>query len=69
MDGANCAISFQDKEMYLQSRGHYLTGGAREKHFDLFKAFAAKYRNELYNLLREKYIMYGEWLYSKHTIF
>jgi hypothetical protein len=35
VDGANAAISFSpDGQMLLQSRGHYLTGGEREKHFN-----------------------------------
>ena len=34
-DGANCAISFDcNGEIWLQSRGHYLTGGYRERHFN-----------------------------------
>ena len=38
MDGTNVAISFQDTgEMLLQSRGHFLTEGVREKHFSLFR--------------------------------
>lgn len=69
VDGANCAISFEDLDLLLQSRGHYLTGGQREKHFDLFKTFANEYIVGLYDLLRQKYIMYGEWLFAKHTIF
>ena len=32
-DGANSAVSFDaDGELLLQSRGHYLTGGYRERH-------------------------------------
>ena len=38
IDGANSAISFTDEgELRLQSRGHFLVGGAREKHYDLMK--------------------------------
>ena len=38
-DGANAGISVgPDGQLRLQSRGHYLTGGAREKHFDRFKS-------------------------------
>ena len=33
MDGANCAISFDDHDMLLQSRGHYLTGGMCTRHW------------------------------------
>ncbi len=70
MDGANSGISFSDTgELLLQSRGHYLTGGPREKHFSLFKTWANRYRNELYELLGSRYLMYGEWLYAKHTVF
>jgi hypothetical protein len=70
MDGANSAISFSDDgNLLLQSRGHYLSGGPREKHFTLFKSWANRYRPELQTLLGTRYIMYGEWLYAKHTIF
>ena len=70
MDGANVAISFRDTgEMLLQSRGHFLTGGVREKHFSLFKQWAYNLANKLYLVLGNRYILYGEWLYAKHTIF
>ncbi|MCP4133122.1 MAG: RNA ligase family protein [bacterium] len=70
MDGANCGVSFSSQgELMLQSRGHYLTGGAREKHFNLFKTWATTHQRELEELLQDRYIMYGEWLYAKHTIF
>ncbi len=70
LDGANCAVSFSPEgEMLLQSRGHFLTGGYREKHFNLFKAWTAAKRDELFDALDVRYIMYGEWLYAKHTVF
>lgn len=69
VDGANSGISFEDYKMHLQSRGHYLTGGYREKHFDLFKAFAAEHISALWELLKEKYIMYGEWMYGLHSVY
>jgi hypothetical protein len=70
MDGANAAISFTpDGKLLLQSRGHYLTGGAREKHFNLFKQWAHTHAHTLWTVLGEHYIMYGEWLYARHTIF
>ncbi|MDP4143550.1 MAG: RNA ligase family protein [Bacillota bacterium] len=70
VDGANCGISF-DKEgnMFLQSRGHYLNGGYGEKQFSLFKTWANCYRYALNSLLGDRYILYGEWLYAKHTVF
>lgn len=70
MDGANSAISFSPEgELRLQSRGHYLSGGPREKHFDLLKTWGQRYSAELRQLLGIRYIMYGEWLFAKHTIF
>lgn len=70
VDGANCAISFSESgEPLLQSRGHFLTGGYRERHYDLLKVFAASHKAELYELLGKKYIMYGEWLYAKHKVY
>jgi hypothetical protein len=70
LDGANSAISFDgDGAMLLQSRGHYLTGGAREAHFAPLKAWAAGHRDALWEILGSRYIMYGEWLYAKHTVY
>ena len=70
MDGANSGISFTDwGELRLQSRGHYLTGGPREKHFNLFKTWGNVHAPKLWELLGKRYIMYGEWLYAKHTVF
>ena len=43
--------------------------GLREKHFDLFKAWANTFAAQLWELLGARYVMYGEWLYAKHTVF
>ncbi|GAA2599644.1 RNA ligase family protein [Dactylosporangium fulvum] len=70
LDGANAAISFDaGGTLLLQSRGHYLTGGPREKQFAPFKAWAAGVQYELRPILQDRYIVYGEWLYAKHTVF
>lgn len=70
LDGANCALSFSaDGTLLLQSRGHYLTGGGRERHFALFKTWAAAHAQALHAVLGQRFVMYGEWLYAKHTIF
>ena len=70
MDGANSAISFDaDGQLLLQSRGHYLTGGPRERHFALFKQWAGTLAGALWERLGSRYVMYGEWLYAKHTVF
>ena len=69
-DGANSAISFDhDYSLLLQSRGHYLTGGNREKHFNLLKQWASIHKEAFLEVLGGRYIMYGEWVYAKHTIY
>lgn len=70
MDGANSAISFDaDGRLWLQSRGHFLTGGAREKHFNALKPWAHSNADALRERLGSRYVMYGEWLYAKHTVY
>ncbi len=69
-DGANSAVSFDlDGALLLQSRGHYLTGGYRERHYNLMKQWAMAHRDQFYDLLGTRYVMYGEWMYAKHTVF
>ena len=69
-DGANSAVSFdKNGELLLQSRGHYLTGGYRERHYNLMKQWAMIHRDAFYRVLGTRYIMYGEWMYAKHTVF
>ena len=70
IDGANTAVSFTDEgELRLQSRGHFLTGGYRERHYNLLKQWGAVHKERLYGVLGHRYIMYGEWMYAKHTIY
>ena len=70
LDGSNAGISFDaDGTLVLQSRGHVLTGGPRERQFDLFKRWASSHRESLQGILGSRYLMYGEWLYARHTIF
>ena len=70
IDGANTAISFTDNgELRLQSRGHFLTGGYRERHYNLLKQWGAVHKERLHDVLGDRYVMYGEWMYAKHTIY
>ena len=60
-DGANSAVSFSaDGELLLQSRGHYLTGGYRERHFNLMKQWAAVHKDVFYRVLGSRYISSAE---------
>ncbi|KAF1054305.1 MAG: hypothetical protein GAK43_00971 [Stenotrophomonas maltophilia] len=70
LDGANTAISFSAAgELRLQSRGHYLTGGGRERQFNLFKQWAVAHETWLLERLEDRYVLYGEWLHKKHSVF
>jgi hypothetical protein len=70
LDGANAAVSFDaGGGLRLQSRGHLLTGGRRERHFALLKAWATAHQGSLRARLGARYVVFGEWLYAKHTLF
>jgi len=70
VDGANAALRFDEAgRLHLQSRGHFLTGGGRERHFDLFKRWATAHQARLFEVLGARFVVFGEWVYAKHTIF
>ena len=70
IDGANSGLSFSKSGVLrLQSRGHYLTGGGRERHFSLFKTWANTHSAAFHKALGSRFIMYGEWAYAKHTCY
>lgn len=69
LDGANVGISFTSGgELLLQSRGHYLVGGGRERQFAPFKQWAAAHEALLLGVLEDRYVMYGEWMFAKHSV-
>lgn len=70
LDGANAALSFDEAgQLLLQSRGHYLVGGAKEKQFGLFKRWAAAHEHCFLERLEDRYVMYGEMMAKKHSVF
>lgn len=73
LDGANAALSFStDGSLLLQSRGHYLQleqMGRRERQFNAFKQWAQAHEAALMRRLDDRYVMYGEWLFAKHSVF
>jgi hypothetical protein len=70
MDGANCGVSFDEGlALQLQSRGHFLTGGPRERQFDILKQWTGALTDRLLDALADRFVMYGEWLYAKHTVY
>lgn len=70
MDGANVGIRFAPAgRLVLQSRGHTLAGGPRERPFALFKQWATACAGPLADRLADRFLLYGEWLHAKHTVY
>lgn len=72
VDGANAGISFDsDANLQLQCRGHYLVGGSSptETQFNLFKQWGATHQDALFDVLGDRYLLFGEWLYAKHSVY
>jgi hypothetical protein len=70
LDGSQAALSFDGRgRLLLQSRGHYLSGGPGERHFAPFKAWAQAHGPAFRAVLGDRYVLFGEWCYAKHTIF
>jgi len=70
MDGSNSAVGLDIYgQLYLQSRGHILLGGRRETQFDMLKSMMHPMRTQLAEVLGGRYVMFGEWLYARHTIY
>ena len=68
IDGTNVGIHFATEgQQVLQCRGHLITEGMHPQ-YDLFKQWATVKRNELEEVLQQRYILYGEWVYAKHSI-
>lgn len=68
IDGTNVGIHFNSKgRMVLQCRGHEITEGMHPQ-YDLFKQWTAVKRDVLDAMLGGRFILYGEWLYAKHSI-
>ena len=69
IDGTNVGIHFSDDgEIALQCRGHLITEGMHPQ-YDLFKQWAAVKRHALEDRLQNRFIMFGEWVYARHSVF
>lgn len=68
LDGTNVGIHFNDAgELILQSRGHLISDGMHPQ-YDLFKQWAVCKRPVLDQMLGRDFIMFGEWVYARHSI-
>ncbi len=68
LDGTNVGIHFTTRgRMVLQCRGHEITEGMHPQ-YDLFKQWTMVKRPALETMLGNRYILFGEWLYAKHSV-
>ncbi|MCU0719234.1 MAG: RNA ligase family protein [Pirellula sp.] len=68
IDGTNVGIHFSASgEQVLQCRGHLITEGMHPQ-YDLFKQWAMVKRSVLEGMLCDRYILFGEWVYARHSI-
>lgn len=68
IDGTNVGIHFSEAgELVLQCRGHLITEGMHPQ-YDLFKQWASVKRRVLENTLGSRFIVFGEWVYARHSI-
>ncbi|HQU42048.1 MAG: DNA ligase [Planctomycetia bacterium 21-64-5] len=68
IDGTNVGIHFTSAgEMVLQCRGHLITEGMHPQ-YDLFKQWAAVKRFVLEERLEDRFILFGEWVYARHSV-
>jgi hypothetical protein len=51
----------------LQCRGHLITEGMHPQ-YDLFKRWVSAKRPVLEGRLEDRYLLFGEWLYARHSI-
>jgi len=68
LDGTNVGIHFSESgEKVLQCRGHLITEGMHPQ-YDLFKQWATVKRHVLEQRLENRFILFGEWVYARHSI-
>jgi hypothetical protein len=68
LDGTNVGIHFLTSgRLFLQCRGHEITEGMHPQ-YDLFKQWTAVKRPVLETMLQDRFILFGEWLYARHSV-
>jgi hypothetical protein len=68
LDGTNVGIHFlSNGRLLLQCRGHEITEGMHPQ-YDLFKQWTAVKQPVLEEMLQNRFILFGEWLYAKHSV-
>lgn len=66
IDGTGVGISFDSEaNVTIQTRAHH----ADAKQFTQLHAWADEHIDNIWDMLTDRYVMYGEWVYAKHTAF
>ncbi len=69
VDGANLGISFDDDGgLLLQNRGNWITE-PYEGQWSKLKYWIDPKLDAIFEILLNKYILFGEWCYAKHSIY
>ena len=67
LDGTQVSLHFDTKQQIVfHSRGQAL---AKSPEFSQLKAWAYSHRDALWQCLGPQYVMFGEWVFAKHTVF
>lgn len=67
LDGSNVAVYFDVDDIVLQNRGHVLDTNEHPQ-YNILRAWAYTFLEQLRSVLGTKYVMFGEWCYAVHTI-
>lgn len=69
IDGANLGISFgQSGDLLLQNRGQYLLPPFSGQ-WKVLSDWVALHQEKLFDVLEDRYILFGEWCYAKHSVY
>jgi hypothetical protein len=66
VDGTGVSISFDENvNLSIQTRNK----PAHMEQFDMLHKWANENMNTIWDLISDRYILFGEWMYAKHTVF
>lgn len=69
IDGANLGISFGPSgDLLLQNRGQYLLPPLSGQ-WKTLPSWISAHQEKLFDVLEDRYILFGEWSYAKHSIY
>lgn len=69
VDGAQLGISIDENyKILVQNRSHYVNSKSHSQ-FEKLDKWIMDHKDSLYEILDQDTILFGEWLYAKHSIF